>query len=110
MTKCDTPKFYISNKLVKNEIPSVDILYVTLLDALQTLVELSNNWSRLAILRDDIGLVVIAVVDAAQWSANCGGSALSCLIHLGKLFNRNRTALHLKSHVTSNLLKAHIGD
>lgn len=53
-------------RLVKNEIPSVSILDVTLLDSLQAVIELGNNGAYIAILRDDISLIVVEVINLAQ--------------------------------------------
>ena len=63
----------------------MSVLNVTLLDALQALVELGNNRTRVAILRDDIGLVVVEVIDLTQRRANGCSTALGCLVNLGKL-------------------------
>ena len=88
----------------------MDVLNVTLLDALKMVVELGYNGTRIAILRDHISLVVVVVIYFAQWGADCCGSALSSLVNLGKLLDRNWTAFHLHTHVFSNLLQTHIGD
>jgi hypothetical protein len=63
----------------------VSILKVALLDTLQSLVKLGNNWTCLTVLANVVVLVVIKVVDVAQWCAHCSSSALGCLINLGKL-------------------------
>ena len=69
--------------LVKDEVPSVSILEVTLLDSLLAMIELGNNGTYIAILRDDISLVIVEVINFAQWRANSCSSALSCLVNLG---------------------------
>ena len=88
----------------------MDVLNVTLLDALKMVVELSYNGTRIAILRDHISLVVVVVIYFAQWGANCCGSALGSLVNLGELLDRNWTALNLHAKVLSDLLQTHIGD
>lgn len=108
----DTPKsFFLAFRgLIDECYPAVSVLKVTLLDALQTLVELCNNGACLIVLANVVVLVVVEVIDVAQRGAYCSSSALGCLINLGKLLNGDRTALYLKTHVLSNLLEAHVSD
>ena len=72
------------------------------MNQLQALIELGDHRTRLAVLGNHIVDIVVVVVNLTDGSGHGSRSALGSLVGLRKLLDRDRTALHLQTHVFGN--------
>ena len=86
------------------------ILFLSKLDAAETVVEFCAERTRLAVFRDYVRAVVLRVVDTLDRADYSRRSASASLFKRRKLIFRDLTAFHLDAHILGELHKALVGD
>ncbi len=88
----------------------MDVGFCAILYAAQLVVELSADRSGLAVLADNIALLVLEVVNLRDRTDNGSCTAGSSLLECSQFLLRYLTALNLHAHVFSQLHEALVGD
>ena len=102
----------IYNKVLLNHYgcPSVLVLNGAILDAAERVVKLLRPRTGLAVLREDIAVVVVEVVDVRNGADDGSCSASTGFLKCRELLFGNGAALYLHTQVFSHLQKAAVGD
>ena len=97
-------------RLFHHHYPSIRVGFITILDSTQLVIQLFADGSRFAVFRNDVGFMVLQIVDALNGADNGCRSASSCFFESRQFFFRNGTAFNFHAHVFCQLHQAAVGN
>ena len=102
--------FFIVRALFNYGYPSVGVRCGAILNGAQEVIKLFGYRSGLAVLGDDIALMVLQIVDFADWTDYSCCAASSRLLESAELFLRNGAYFHFQTEILGQLLQTSVGN